>query len=568
MQKLPSITALLLCLLLVCGCSKQPTSTPGEVSSSPLTEIVTGTDSDDLTEALQVEFIAEDGYLPTDSAAQPSETAITLSGTKATATGDGVGISGTTITVSKPGIYRLSGTLENGKILVNCALEGTVRLILNDAQVTCSNGPALYVAQADKTVLVLADGTQNSLADGAGYTATGEEDPDAAIFSHDDLTITGNSGTLTVTGNYNDGLKCKDTLKLNGGNLTVKSVDDGIVGRDCVGILGGQITVQAEGDGIKSTHDTDTQKGYISVGGGTLNITAGADGLQAVTSLLLQGGTYNIQTGGGSANSSTVNNGGIGGPWGQWGGTQTEDTSSAKGLKAGGYIEITDGAYTLDTSDDAIHSNGNIKISGGNFTLTSGDDGVHADTDLTIENATLTVEKSYEAIEGLNITVNSGTLRLTSSDDGINAAGGNGALDYDSKFTVNGGVLLAAGSSQMAMAHSADSTQYGALLTFSGQNAGTLLSLRDTNGNTLAAFAPARSFSSLLVCLPTLQQGQTYTLYVGGALTGEQTDGYSAGNVSGGTQLTQFTANSVVTSTGGSMGGPGGGMGGRPGKFW
>lgn len=166
--------------------------------------------------------------------------------------------------------------------------------------ISCSDSAAIYARQAGQTDVLLASGTQNTLSDGADYTyADGEDEPDAALFAKDDLTIAG-EGALQVTGNYNNGIGTKDNLVIQGGSLAIAAANDGLRGRDSVTVLGGEISIDAGGDGIRSNNDEDPEKGWISLLGGDFTITAGQDGIQAETNLTISGGTYAIATGGGA----------------------------------------------------------------------------------------------------------------------------------------------------------------------------------------------------------------------------------------------------------------------------
>lgn len=358
---------------------------------------------------------------------------VTLNGSNIDFSSDGATVNGSTLTITKAGAYVLSGTLNDGSIVVEADKNATVRLVLKDAHITSGSGAAIYSKKAGKTIVTLESGTQNTVADGAARDSADTEAPSAALYVQDDLTINGD-GALSVTGNYNDAITSKDDLKIMSGSVTVPaSVDDGIVGRDAAKIAGGTITINAAGDGIKSTNDEDTAKGTIQIDGGTLDITAGADGIQAETSLTINGGTFNLNTGGGSANSSDKA-GTAGNTWGNWQQqpqTDADDTSdttqSAKALKSGNAIIINAGTFNIDSSDDSIHSNGTIDIKDGTFNLKSGDDGVHADTSLTIDGGTFDIAKCYEGLESMVINLNDGKGSIVASDDGINAAGGDGS---------------------------------------------------------------------------------------------------------------------------------------------
>ena len=392
-----------------------------------------------------------------------SATAIVWNGASAGVSGDGAAVSGGTVTISAAGTYVLSGT-GTGQVVVSAGTEDLVRLVLNGLSLTNETGAPIYVEQAEKAVVILADGTTNTLTDGDTYTlADGEDEPDAALFSKDDLSITG-SGALTVNANYNNGITSKDDLVITDGVITVSAANDGLRGKDSISILDGTFTINAQGDGIQSNNDTETDKGWVALDGGKFTITAANDGVQAETKLTVTGGTYNVTTGGGSAAAETRQGdqlGGMGGPNMQQSdgtmpqppsdmtppeqATGTGSTTSAtdaavaetdaeatdeetasdsyKAFKAGTMLAVTAGTITIDAQDDALHSNGDAVIKGGTFTVSTGDDAVHADNALVVSDGTLQIETCYEGLEGSTIDVLGGDIRLTASDDGLNAAG-------------------------------------------------------------------------------------------------------------------------------------------------
>ena len=170
-----------------------------------------------------------------------SETAIDLSNPTAT---DGVTVEDGTLTITKAGTYKLSGEYQ-GQIKVETADSDAVRLVLDNANITNSSGAALNVVNADEVILYSASGTTNTISDGADYTATGEDDPDAVVYSKADLTIAG-EGTLKVNGNHEDGIHTSDGLVIASGTLEVNAANTGIKGKDYVDILGGTINVTAQ----------------------------------------------------------------------------------------------------------------------------------------------------------------------------------------------------------------------------------------------------------------------------------------------------------------------------------
>ena len=318
---------------------------------------------------------------------------------------DAVDVDGTTVTISAAGTYRISGTLSDGQLVVDAGDQAVVQIILDNADITNADGAAIAVMSAEKAIMILADGSVNTLADGATYVfAEGEDEPNATLYSTSDLTITG-EGALYVQASYNDGIASKDGLVIDSGDITVDAIDDGIRGKDYVVVSGGTLDITAGGDGIKADNDEDETLGYISVSSGSVTVTADGDAIQAATDVLVTGGEFDITAGGGSS-----------------AGLAADD--SAKGLKGAVSVVIEGGVFSIDTADDAIHSDLAIVVNAGTFEIATGDDAIHADDTVEINGGTIDVIESYEGIEGAVITINGGDIDITASDDGLNVAGG------------------------------------------------------------------------------------------------------------------------------------------------
>ncbi len=335
---------------------------------------------------------------------EADEVAVTLTGTSAT-DGDGVSVDGNTVVVNVPGTYRITGTLD-GQILVDSAADGLVRLVLDGVTIVNDGGAAIAVVEADEVVVVLADGSNNALTDGSDYIFpdADTDEPNATLYSAANMTI-GGSGSLAVTGLYNDAITSKDGLVIVSGSITVDAVDDGIRGKDYVIVHDASITIDAGGDGIKADNDEDAERGYVLVLGGDTVATAGGDGIDAATSVELAGGSLEITTGGGASGNLSAD-------------------LSAKGVKGDVAVVINGADVTVDSADDGIHSNGTIEVVSGTISVATGDDGIHADDELTILDGVITITESYEGLESAVIRIEDGTIDITSADDGINAAGG------------------------------------------------------------------------------------------------------------------------------------------------
>jgi hypothetical protein len=379
---------------------------------------------------------------------------VTLDGDSISFTGTGAEADGSTLTITKAGTYEISGVLSDGRIVVDTEDGEDVRLILNHAEITSSNGPSIYVKNAENTIVSLPPGTKSTLTDGSSNTY--DEEATGALFSKDDLVING-SGTLTVNGNFNDGISGNDDLEITQATLIVTAVDDAVTANDSVSIDNINITVNAGGDGFKASNDTEADKGWIAVISGSFDINSGSDGLEAQTLLYIQ-----------------------------------------------------DGSFTID-SEEGIESKSVIQLSGGTMDLTSSDDGINAGKTLTISGGDIRVNASGDGIDANgSVYMTGGTVLLSGPTDN-----GNGTLDYNGVFEISGGTLLAAGSSGMAMVPSGGSTQYTIANTVGTQAAGTEVRLDDSSSKTVASFTPEKDYQIVIISSPEIKNGNTYTLYAG-----------------------------------------------------
>src|SRR5574344_1827212 len=478
--------------------------------------------------------------------------------------------------ITKDGVYNLNGNL-NGYINIS----GYVKIILNEVNINSNNSPCIYVENSKGTYIE--HEKESTLKDNSTYSGFDTE-VDGTIYSKDDLIFLG-EGTLNISANNQDGIVSKDNTVIKSGNLNITSADDAIRGKDSVTILNGNITINGGGDGIKSSESTDGTKGDILIENGTINITSALDSLQASNNIKISGGSFTIKTGKGSTITSTSSS------WNMNEGNSSKTDKSIKGIKATNNIEISNATISLNTQDDAIHSNNEVVINSGTITILSGDDGIHADSKITINNGIISINQSYEGIEANNITINNGQINVKSSDDGINVSGGNdnsaqnrpgqnnysttdsnilltinggiikvvsqgdgldsdgsilmnggevyvdgptennnGALDYNNNFNISGGTLIAVGSSGMAQGISSTSTQYGVLINLtSAKNAGTNINIEG-----VINYTPSKSFQSIVISTPNLKKSSSYNLFLNNS------------------SYTTFTISSILTTVGNS----------------
>lgn len=322
--------------------------------------------------------------------------------------------------ITTGGTYILTGKSNNSSITINTSDE--VVLVLDNIELTNELGPAILVENAKKTIITLKENTENKLSNGNNEN----KDYDAVIYSKDDLTING-EGTLEITSNFENGIKCTDDLKIMSGNITVNSKTNGIIGKDSVTIKSGNIIITSGEDGIKSNNDEDESKGNIIIEDANITISSQEDGIQAEQNLTINNGTFNITT---SSGASTLS-----GKTG-WEKTTTSSEESAKAIKSGNTLTINNGNFTINSKDDGIHSNGNVKIENGTFTIKSSDDGIHGDSLVEINDGTINITAS-EGIEATFVKINGGNITINAADDGINA--GKKSDEYTPTIEINGG---------------------------------------------------------------------------------------------------------------------------------
>ena len=522
------------------------------------------------------------------------------------------------VKITSAGKYVISGETDNGQIYVEAG-ENQVHLILNGVKIHCEKSAPIYLNNGKKTVITLADNTVNELTDGKNYEysvtetdeTTGETkyEPNAALFSKKALTINGN-GSLEVVSKNNNGIGCKDELKIMSGNIKVQAVNNAIRGNDFVVIKDGEIAAVSEsGDGIKSTKEDNAEKGFVYIEGGNINVEAYEDALQAVTLLAVKGGnlTLSADDDGMHCDNTLLITGG-----------ETHILKSYEGIEAK-VINISGGKTYVKANDDGLNStagnntdwNNNAQqqstensggFTGVGFSGGRPEGGNRPDFGDRMPG---TMPEDGNMPEGVNpfdggfgggfgggsmqynseckINISGGYLYVDADGDGVDSNGdltasggtvivngptnnGNGALDANGTILVNGGFLVAVGSSGMAEYPAGTSAQNVITVTLSSkQQAGSVLRIEEETGADLLNFASAKSYNSIVFSSPDIKNGKTYTVYAGGEYSGgEENDGLMAnGTFSGGTSAGSVTVSQIVSNIGNGGGGMFGG-GQRP----
>lgn len=539
-----AMAAGIIAIFTITGCA-MPWQKAADDSSSNVSTVSAGNLSQSGENALSLEFDSED----LDSSYNESEcTKINLSGSGATVSGSGVTVENGNITITSAGSYIISGTLTDGSIKVNCSEKGAVRLILNGASISSSSTAPVVVEKAKKVLVTLADGTTNTITDKTRQSVD-DEDFSSAVYSKADLVFNG-SGTLNVNAGYRNGIKSTDDLKVVSGTFNITSNEDGIIGKDFLGIKDGKFTIKSGSDGMKSTYDTDTSKGNIVITGGEFDITASNDGVHCNGDILISGGNLTISSGddGVHADDNLQVDGGT-----------IDIKKCCEGLE-GVQITLNDGDISIVASDDGINAADGSSSSGmGMGGFGGGQNGGFGGGQASSSDSSVLL-----TINGGNIFVNAGGDGLDSNGNIVMNGGnvtvlgptsdGDTALDFDGAFTINGGVLMAFGSS--GMLETPTSAQNGCCIvtTLGTVSANSAFSLMDSSGNVIMSYTPTKNYASAIVYSSDIKNGSTYTVTAG--------------------SITQsITVNSNVTTNGvsggfggGQNGGFGGGQrGGQPG---
>ena len=477
---------------------------------------------------------------------------------------------------SQEGIcYVVTGTTNDGSLTINGKADFEIEL--NNADITNTRSTALDIESKYKAFLVLAG--SNRLTDGT----SADDSHKGALFAKGKLLISGD-GSLDVYGTYNNGIHGKSNIVIDKGvNLYVKSTaNHGIKAGDDMYINGGIINVEVSAPGAKGINgDID-----ININGGRTTVVSTANGqwddedLETKASAgiacdsvftMNDGEIYMKSTGSGGkglkADWEAYINGGkvriitTGGLYFSDGTTESHNytgntdnlddaySSSPKGIKIGtknehGVLTITDGDIMVRTTGnnaEGMESKGTLDITGGTVLISAHDDAINSSGDLTISGGTVVaVGTNNDGIDANgNMYLKGGTIIA------FGASGAEAGIDIDEqhKIYITGGNIFGIGG---RFDGSLGSTTQGIVSTTGSVAANGTVTI--SSGSTVLATLtmPPYSYSNgnIIVSVPGMTSGESYTLSLGSSST-------------------NVTASNTISSNG--MGGGGGQPGGQPG---
>lgn len=391
-------------------------------------------------------------------------------GSTVTITGEGAESKKGNVTITQAGTYVLSGNFE-GQILIEAEDNDLVHLVLKGADIVCVDSAAIYGSQSGKIIITLAKGTENSVSDGEEYKFNDaeEDEPNAAIFSKDDLVING-VGSLKVKGNYEDGIRSKDDLWIVSGEYDITAKADAVNSKDSLWIEDGNFVVNAGKDAFKASNEEDDKKGWTLISGGKFEVTAVGDAFHAETYMIIEDGEIDIQA----------------------------CEEGIEGLK--------------------------VEIYGGNISVISTDDGINA--------ANGNLDEAAEK-ESAKIAIYGGTIFVNAQGDGLDSNGvlyiyggeiivegptgdDNAAVDYETVALIKEGTLLATGSAGMARGFSQQSEQGWILYNLPEKvAAGEKVIIQNEDEEIIFESTPGKEYQSIVISTSEFENGETYTLICG-----------------------------------------------------
>ena len=488
------ISLLLICVLLLSGCGAQGDQEQSENDINSNSESASTTINKDeifSNRDFKTEYEKNCAY-------------IQLNETTATCTSNAVEIKGSTITIKDEGTYVISGTLNNGMVIVNTDEKDKTQIVLNGALIHNETGAAIYVQESDKVFITLEEGTENKLSSGSTFETIEEEEIDGVVYSKSDLTFNG-SGSLSINSPGGHGLVSKDDLIITGGNYYIDAKTHGLSANDMLGIAEGTFTIVSGEDSVHC--DTN-----VYVEGGNFEINATDDAFHADETLQICGGKINV-------------------------------TNSYEGLEAL-HIEVSGGDIRIVADDDGLNAAGGTDQSGfggaGNDQFggpggrpdkgsgggpgengQGGPGGMHggfggiggsSDGSIVISGGTLYVKAYGDGIDA------NGTLEITGGSVTVcgPTQGDTATLDYDVTGIITGGTFIGTGGTMMAQSFS-DSEQGVVAVSVGNQTAGTLITLTDSSGKEIVSYEPELPFAIVILSSPEINKGETYKITVGEA---------------------------------------------------
>ena len=567
MKRRKVLLAIIMAAVLMTGCSNVSQTQAASTTSG--TELATLKTSEEASEELFSSRDMEVGYDESECVK------ISLKGTSGSCDSDTVNIADGTITITEEGTYILSGTMTEGMIIVDAENSDKIQLVLDNANITCATSAAIYVKNADKVFITTSAGSESTLTNGGKYEAIDDNNIDGVIFSKADLTLNG-QGTLNIKANAGHGIVSKDDLVLTSGTYQINAEKHGLQGKDCLSIADGTYTIECGEDGLHTGGNLDIVNGTfqiksgddgmhadaaLTIYNGKIDITESYEGIEGKTIDIIDGdisvvssddglnatsgstdaadASGNATVGSTDAADASGNKTSMEGQKPADGQTPPQKPEGTDGQTAPEMTEETDGKTPPTTPEGADGQTQPEKPEGADGqTQPEKPEGVDGDSGNggpgNGDNPMGNGGAPGQAEEGVYLRIAGGTLHVNASGDGLDSNGnlyitggevyvsgptndGNSAIDYDGNASITGGILVAAGSSGMAQNLGEDSTQGVMMIGVDSGEAGSTITLEDSEGNELVSWQSDKAYTCVIISTPEMEKGGTYTLKMGDA---------------------------------------------------
>lgn len=386
----------------------------------------------------------------------------------------------------------------NGTRGMKC--DSTLTATAGTIDINCSGEPWAY-GTTDTTNVKCAKADYAFILNGATVKCTTSKDEAEGI--HSEGTVLISDGTLTLN-TFDHGIKCDGNMDITGGtiNFTIPGEASKAIKPDGnLHITGGTITGTVSGGG-ETYNDNSASgaacikgKGNAVIDGGTLNLKAtgaGGKGMNFNGTLTIGDGNITVSTTGAKYGSSSSGGGGWN-PWGPGSGdTNSDGTSSPKGIRAEGNITINGGTITVSATGgegaEGIESKAIMYIKGGYIDVTSYDDALNSTSHMYFTGGyTYAVATGNDAIDSNgNMYLSGGYVFCCGSEEGLDANSEGGYKVY-----------IQSGASLMAIGGNMGAIESGASLSqncYSGTaSANTWYALYSGNNVAFAAYTPTFS---------------------------------------------------------------------------
>lgn len=203
--------------------------------------------------------------------------------------------------ISEDTVYEISGKL-SGNIIIDIDDNYKFDLELKGLSIVSRNTNPIIILGGNEVAIVAKKDYNNYIYDQREQIDENDETLySGAIYSLSDLEI-GGKGNLILVSENNNGIHTKDDLQVKNLTMTVVCIDNALKGNDSVEIESGNLTlISTKGDAIKTSNSSisekGNQKGTVSIIGGTHNIYAACDGIDAAYDVLIDNNTtINIYT--------------------------------------------------------------------------------------------------------------------------------------------------------------------------------------------------------------------------------------------------------------------------------